>query len=69
MYNEELLKKLIHDFGEAHALSYCKMESAKNAYLFEEFVKANEDLTCTQYDFERDWWKEAEKKLSDHIKI
>jgi hypothetical protein len=69
MYNEDLLKKLISDFGEMQAALYCRMESAKNTYLFEECVKAGEDLTCTQYDFERDWWKAAEKKISDNIKI
>jgi len=67
MFNEDLLKKLIHDFGELQAKLYCKMESAKNAYQFEDCVKTGEDNTCTQYDFERDWWKEAEKKISDNL--
>ena len=68
MFNEDLLKKLLHDFGEQEAILYCKMESAKNAYQFEECIKNGEDNTCTQYDFERDWWKEAEKKLLNNIK-
>lgn len=63
MYNEELLKKLLADFGIEQTIAYCKMESAKNSYLFEECVGQGEDLTCTQYDFERDWWKNAELKL------
>lgn len=69
MFNEDVLKKIISDFGEVHALLYCRMESAKNAYLFEDCIKNGQDNTCTQYDFERDWWKNAEKKLSDNIKI
>jgi hypothetical protein len=69
MFNEDVLKKLISDFGEIPAMLYCKMESARNSYLFEECVKTGADNTCTQYDYERDWWKDAENKLSDNIKI
>lgn len=69
MFNEDVLKKLISDFGEIQAALYCRMESAKNSYLFEDCMKTGSDNTCTQYDFERDWWKNAEKKLSDNIKI
>ena len=69
MFKEDVLKKLISDFGEIQAAIYCRMESAKNAYLFEDCVKKGEDVLCTQYDYERDWWKDAEKKLSDNIKI
>ena len=65
MYNEDLLRKLISDFGEVQAMLFCRMESAKNAYLFEECVKNGEDNSCTQYDFERDWWHEAYNKLSN----
>jgi hypothetical protein len=68
MYNEDVLKKLIIDFGEQQAMLYCKLESAKNSYLFENCIKSGEDNTCTQYDYERDWWKNAETKLSENIK-
>lgn len=68
MYNEDVLKRLIMDFGEQSAIIYCKLESAKNAYLFENCIKNGEDNTCTQYDYERDWWKDAENKLSENIK-
>jgi hypothetical protein len=68
MYNEDVLKKLIIDFGEQQAMLYCKLESAKNSYLFENCIKSGEDNTCTQYDYERDWWKDAENKLSENIK-
>lgn len=70
MCNEELLRKLIADFGESNAIIYCKMESAKNAYLFDECVK-NDDVEknqCFAYDYERDWWKDAENKLIQNIK-
>jgi len=63
MYNEQLLIRMIADFGVDQTIAYCKMESAKNSYLFEECIASGEDLTCTQYDFERDWWKTAELKL------
>lgn len=68
MYNEDVLRKLIMDFGEQYAMIYCKLESAKNTYLFENCIKNGEDNTCTQYDYERDWWKDAETKLSENIK-
>lgn len=68
MFNEEVLKKLISDFGELNAMLYCKMESAKNAYLFEHCIKNELDNSCTQYDFERDWWKDAENKIKNNIK-
>jgi hypothetical protein len=68
MYNEDVLKRLIIDFGEQQAMLYCKLESAKNSYLFENCIKSGEDNTCTQYDYERDWWKDAETKLSENIK-
>lgn len=68
MYNEDVLKRLIIDFGEQQAMLYCKMESAKNAYLFNNCISNGEDNTCTQYDYERDWWKDAETKLSENIK-
>jgi hypothetical protein len=68
MYNEELLKKLMQDFGEANAALFCKMESAKYTYLFQDCLEKGEDNTCTQYDFERDWWKMAETNLNKTIK-
>ena len=65
MFNEDVLRKLISDFGEVQAMLFCRMESARNAYLFEECIKNGDDNTCTQYDFERDWWHEAYNKLSN----
>ena len=69
MYNEDVLKKLIMDFGEVQAMLFCRMESARNAYLFEDCIKNKSDDECKEFDFERDWWKEAEKKLSDNLKF
>jgi hypothetical protein len=68
MFKEDILKKLISDFGETQAILYCRMESAKNAYLFQECIDNGEDLTCMQYDYERDWWHSAYEKLSNNIK-
>jgi hypothetical protein len=68
MYNEELLKKLMQDFGEANTILFCKMESAKYTYLFQDCLEKGEDNTCTQYDFERDWWKMAETNLNKTVK-
>lgn len=67
MYNEEVLKKLMQDFGEANTILFCKMESAKYTYLFKDCLEKGEDNTCTQYDFERDWWKLAEENLNKNV--
>jgi hypothetical protein len=69
MYNEDVLRKLISDFGEMQAMLFCRMESARNAYLFDECVKSGTKDECTEFDFERDWWKQAETKLNDAIKL
>lgn len=68
MLREDLLKKILSDFGEVQTMLFCRMQSAMNAYLFEECVKKGEDLTCVEYDYERDWWKDAEIKLSKELK-
>ena len=69
MYNEELLKKLIQDFGEANAMLFCKMESAKYSYMFDDCLKERSEDGCIEYDFERDWWKLAEKNLNKTVKL
>ena len=68
MYNEDLLKKLLVDFGESQTIQYCKMEAARNAYLFEECLKNKTNEECKEYDFERDWWHETYEKLNNNLK-
>ena len=69
MFKEDVLKKLISDFGEIQAAIYCRMESAKNAYLFEDCVKKGEDVLCTQYDYERDCGKMQRKNYQITLKF
>ena len=63
MYNKEILDELIKQFGEESTILFCKMESVKNAILFDgaeekHFPEPNE------WGFERDWWKENGKRLA-----
>ena len=56
MYNKEILDELVKQFGEEKTITFCKMESVKNAMLYDgaeekHFPEPNE------WGFERDWWK------------
>lgn len=66
MTNKEILDRLIQEYGPLQAYLFCRMECAKFTYLHENCVKtAAED--CNEYDFERDWWRSAEKVLDKRI--
>ena len=57
MFNKEILDELVRQFGEEATILFCKMESVKNAMLFDSaeekhFPEPNE------WSFERDWWKQ-----------
>ena len=62
MFNKEILDELVRQFGEEATILFCKMESIKNALLYDSaeekhFPEPNE------WGFERDWWKENGAKL------
>lgn len=60
MYNKEILNELIRQFGEEATILFCKMEAVKNSMLFDS-VKA--EHAPSEWEFERDWWKENGQKL------
>ena len=69
MYNNDILKNIIIEFGNKEALIYCKIESAKNKYLLNECITNNGDVLCDGYDFEKDWWNNAYNKLKKNNKL
>jgi hypothetical protein len=64
MFNKEILDELVRQFGEEATILFCKMESVKNAMLFDSaeeksFPEPNE------WGFERDWWKQQGELLTN----
>lgn len=69
MFNKDILDELVRQFGEEATILFCKMESVKNAMLFD---SAAADIKHhpepNEWKFERDWWKESGKKLESRNK-
>lgn len=65
MYNKEVLEELVRKFGIENTILFCKMEALKNAVLYEDCIKNNENTTdCVEFDFERDWWQNKYEELN-----
>lgn len=62
MYNKEILNTLVKEFGIEKTIIYCKMESKKSQLMFED-SKRRGDVGSSEWEHERDWWKENEKEL------
>ena len=56
MYNKEILDELVKQFGEEQTIVFCKMESVKNAMLFDS-AEEKHFPEPSEWGFERDWWK------------
>jgi hypothetical protein len=61
MYNEDVANLLEKEFGKEMFMIYCQIEQYKNNLLHEECVKSGDK--CTEYEFERDWWKQKFENL------
>jgi hypothetical protein len=64
MYNEEIYKKLSAKFGES------KMSTVTNviSMLYDiKYQAAKNTDALTEYDYERDWWKNKENELINKI--
>jgi hypothetical protein len=65
MFNKEILEIIIEEVGKQKAAEFCKLLSL----MYD--IKYN---TCKQleplceYDYERDWWTNAEKLLNKQLK-
>jgi hypothetical protein len=64
MYNKQILDELVRQFGEESVILFCKMESVRNAMLYES-VEADRKHhpEPSEWSYERDWWKENGEKL------
>ncbi len=66
MYNEEILKKIVDQFGLENATSFCQVAST----MYDIKYNACKSKECfTEYDYERDWWHQAYLKLSKEIEV
>jgi hypothetical protein len=70
MYNKDILNELVRQFGVDATIAFCKMESVKNAMLFDsvEADKKN-NPEPNEWKFERDWWKESGNTLQSRNKM
>jgi hypothetical protein len=66
MYNEEILVKIIDQFGLEEATKFCEIASTMYDI---KFGACKNEQCFTEYDFERSWWKDAETKLKTKINI
>ena len=62
MYNKEILNTLIEEFGVENAIIYCRMESRKNDLMYLN-SRALGEIGSSEWEHERDWWKENETEL------
>lgn len=66
MYNEELLNKIIDNFGLERAKEFCEVASS----MYDIKYNACKTQDCfTEFDFERDWWSNAYNKLNTEITL
>ena len=64
MFNKDILDELVRQFGEEATILFCKMESVKNAMLFDSTeADKQHNPEPNEWKFERDWWKENGEKL------
>ena len=56
MFNKDISDKLTELYGEENVILFSKMESTKNALIFDE-LEANCYTDIDEHSFERDWWK------------
>jgi hypothetical protein len=62
MYNKEILEALIREFGVENAIIYCRLESRKSQLMFQDSIR-NGEIGSSEWEHERDWWKENETEL------
>jgi len=68
MFNKDVLDALIREFGIQNAILYCKMEARKSELMLQDSVDRGE-IGSSEWEYERDFWKENEKELSNNVKI
>ena len=61
MYNNEILKKIVEEFGTLQAYLFCRMEARKM-----ELLCQNSGSLDDMYDFY--WWNNAYTELNEKLK-
>ena len=61
MFNEDLYKKLLADFGVDAVKKYCRMTSAMYNHMHEELSTE----VLSEYSYERDWWESKYQELNN----
>lgn len=62
MYNKEILDTLVREFGIEKAIIYCGIESRKSQLMLDD-SRIRGDIGSSEWEHERDWWKENETYL------
>lgn len=66
MCNREILEVIIEEVGAKNAAEFCRLVSL----MYDIRYNACKDLDpLSELDYERDWWKDAEKELNQKLKI
>lgn len=66
MCNREILEVIIEEVGAKQAAEFCRLVSL----MYDIRYNACKDLDpLSELDYERDWWKDAEKELNQQSKI
>jgi hypothetical protein len=68
MFNKDVLDALIREFGVKNAILYCKMESRKSELMLQDSRDRGE-IGSSEWEYERDFWKDNETELSKNTKI
>jgi hypothetical protein len=65
MFNKEILEVIIEEVGKEKATEFCKLVSL----MYDIKYNACKQLQpLCEYDYERDWWANAEKLLNKQLK-
>lgn len=62
MYNHDLLNKMIDSFGMKKVTDLAEMLSFMYNVLYQKAI-ADGSIECSEYSFERDWWKDKYEEL------
>lgn len=68
MFNKDVLDALIREFGVEKAILYCKMEARKSELMLQD-SRDRGQIGSSEWEYERDFWKDNEKELSNNVKM
>ena len=71
MNNNEILKKLIEQYGLEKAIMFCEMNVDVYNMMYMDAIEVpleNEELMY-EYDYQRYWWKEALNELTQPVEL